>query len=221
MRRPTARRRRPADYTARSGTLDVRGRGRRRRPSPCTVNGDTLDEANETFFVNLSAPSNATIADGQGVGTITDDDATPSLSINDVTVTEGNAGTTTPRSRSRCPPRAARPSPSTTRRPTATATAPARLHGDHRHADLRARARPRRPITSRCNGDTARRGERDVLRQPLEPVNATIADGQGLGTIIDDDPPPALSSTTYRWPKATPARANATFTVSLARRPAA
>ena len=34
-----------------------------------------------------------TIADGIGVGTITDDDAAPTLSINDVTVTEGNTGT--------------------------------------------------------------------------------------------------------------------------------
>ena len=41
------------------------------------VNGDVLDEADETFFVNLSSPVNATIADGQGVGTITDDDAAP------------------------------------------------------------------------------------------------------------------------------------------------
>ena len=38
-------------------------------------------------------PANATIADGQGVGTITDDDDPPSLSIGDVTVTEGTAGT--------------------------------------------------------------------------------------------------------------------------------
>lgn len=38
------------------------------------VNGDVLDEPNETFFVNLSGPTNATIADGQGVGTIVDDD---------------------------------------------------------------------------------------------------------------------------------------------------
>ena len=41
------------------------------------VVGDLLDEANETFFVNLSSPGNATIADGQGIGTITDDDAAP------------------------------------------------------------------------------------------------------------------------------------------------
>ena len=64
---------------------------RRRRRSPC-VNGDVLDEANETFAVNLSNAVNATIADKQGVGTINDDDATPGLSINDVTVTEGDCG---------------------------------------------------------------------------------------------------------------------------------
>jgi len=36
--------------------------------------GDTVVEGNETFFVNLSEPVNATIADGQGKGTIIDDD---------------------------------------------------------------------------------------------------------------------------------------------------
>ena len=30
------------------------------------VNGDRLGEPNETFVVSLSAPTNATIADGQG-----------------------------------------------------------------------------------------------------------------------------------------------------------
>ena len=54
-----------------------------------TVNGDLLDEANETYFVNLTTPVNATIDDGQGQGTITDNDPPPALSINDVTVTEG------------------------------------------------------------------------------------------------------------------------------------
>ena len=57
------------------------------------VNGDTLDEDNETFFVNLTNPSNATIDDAQGVATIIDDDGDPSLTINDVSVTEGNSGT--------------------------------------------------------------------------------------------------------------------------------
>ena len=38
------------------------------------IRGDTVHEANETFFVNLSAATNATIADAQGLGTITNDD---------------------------------------------------------------------------------------------------------------------------------------------------
>src|SRR3989442_1050710 len=35
---------------------------------------------------------NATISDGQGLGTITNDDAAPTLTINDVTANEGNLG---------------------------------------------------------------------------------------------------------------------------------
>src|SRR5437667_35231 len=58
-----------------------------------SVNGDTLNEANETFLVNLSSQVNAALTDGQGVGTINNDDPLPSLAINDVAVTEGNSGT--------------------------------------------------------------------------------------------------------------------------------
>lgn len=38
------------------------------------VNGDTVTEPNETFFVNLTAATGANIGDGQGVGTINNDD---------------------------------------------------------------------------------------------------------------------------------------------------
>ncbi|HMC69127.1 MAG TPA: CSLREA domain-containing protein, partial [Mycobacteriales bacterium] len=39
--------------------------------------GDTSYEANETFFVNLTSPTEATITNGQGVGTINNDDKPP------------------------------------------------------------------------------------------------------------------------------------------------
>jgi hypothetical protein len=42
------------------------------------VDGDGTVEPSETFFVNLSGATNATIADNQGVGTITNDDTPPS-----------------------------------------------------------------------------------------------------------------------------------------------
>jgi hypothetical protein len=38
------------------------------------VNGDISEESDETFFVNLSNAINASVSDGQGVGTITDND---------------------------------------------------------------------------------------------------------------------------------------------------
>src|SRR4029077_19601971 len=57
------------------------------------VNGDRVPEPNETFVVNLSSPTNATIADAQGVGTILDDE--PRISISDVTKAEGKKNQTT------------------------------------------------------------------------------------------------------------------------------
>jgi hypothetical protein len=56
------------------------------------VNGDRLAEPNETFNVNLSGATNANIADGQGVGTIVDDE--PRISIGDVSEKEGKRGQT-------------------------------------------------------------------------------------------------------------------------------
>jgi hypothetical protein len=58
------------------------------------VCGETANEANETFFVNLSAPVNAAIGDGQGRGTINNDDGLPALSVNDTAVAEGLNGAT-------------------------------------------------------------------------------------------------------------------------------
>ncbi|MBC7815844.1 MAG: DUF4394 domain-containing protein, partial [Planctomycetaceae bacterium] len=63
------------------------------------INGDLLVEANETFFVNLTAAVNAGFSDAQGLGTIVNDDAplvipAPTLSISDVAVLEGDTGAT-------------------------------------------------------------------------------------------------------------------------------
>ena len=88
------------DYVAASGTLQF-GANENTKTISVTINGDTKVEANETFNVLLSNATNgATISDNQGVGTITNDDSatTPppaagSVSINDVTISEGNSGT--------------------------------------------------------------------------------------------------------------------------------
>ena len=54
--------------------------------------GDTRNEAPESFGVTLSAPTNATLADATGTGTIADNDPLPTLSLAGCTVDEGNAG---------------------------------------------------------------------------------------------------------------------------------
>ena len=83
----------PGDYAAASGTLTF-SPGQTAKQIIVAVNGDTTVETSETFTVNLSNPTNATIV-GTGVatGTITNDDALPTLTIAAATVTEGNRGT--------------------------------------------------------------------------------------------------------------------------------
>ena len=58
-----------------------------------TVNGDDVDELDETFTVNLSGATNATIGTAIGTGTITDDEDAE-ISIGDATVGEGDGGST-------------------------------------------------------------------------------------------------------------------------------
>jgi hypothetical protein len=62
-----------SDYQAASGVLTFNP-GERSKLITVVVDGDRRRESNETFFVNLSDPANATIADGQGRGTIYNDD---------------------------------------------------------------------------------------------------------------------------------------------------
>jgi chitinase len=57
------------------------------------VIGDITIEPDETFRVTLSDPSGLTIADGEGVGTIRDDDIVSNISIADASVSEGDTGT--------------------------------------------------------------------------------------------------------------------------------
>jgi len=68
------------DYVVNTGSLTFSA-GQMVKTVTVAVNGDTTPEANETFFVNLSAPSGATIADGQGQGTISDDDSSAAAVI--------------------------------------------------------------------------------------------------------------------------------------------
>jgi Fungalysin metallopeptidase (M36)/Bacterial Ig domain/Calx-beta domain len=66
----------PGDYRWTAGQL-VFPPGTTSVPVAVTVIGDTAVEPNETLVVNLSAPTRAVVGDGQGVGTIINDDSPP------------------------------------------------------------------------------------------------------------------------------------------------
>ncbi|MDJ1183027.1 beta strand repeat-containing protein [Roseofilum casamattae] len=65
-----------SDYTTTSGTLTFAA-GETSQNITVSITDDSLDEINETFLVNLTNPTNATIADPQGQGTIIDNDRAP------------------------------------------------------------------------------------------------------------------------------------------------
>ncbi len=62
------------DYRAASGTLSF-SPGTTSRTITITINADKTSEANETFFINLSNPTNAALGVAKGTGTIVNDDA--------------------------------------------------------------------------------------------------------------------------------------------------
>jgi hypothetical protein len=80
----------PTDYTAVNTPLTF-APGETSKTFTVPVNGDTVGELNETFFVNLTTPVNATITDAQGVGTINDEEPFVSVQFGQATfsVNEG------------------------------------------------------------------------------------------------------------------------------------
>jgi hypothetical protein len=181
----------PADYTSTSGQVTF-APGETSKTVDVPVRGDRLDEDDETFSVDLSSPTDATIGDGHGVGTIVDDDPAPAISIADGSVTEGDAGTA-----------------SLTFTATLDAASGKTVTVDFASADGSAAAPADYSATSGtltfAPGDTSKTVtvpvKGDTLDEPDETIgvhlsnatSATIARADAVGTIRDDDAAPALS----------------------------
>ncbi|MFL6334996.1 MAG: Calx-beta domain-containing protein [Pyrinomonadaceae bacterium] len=174
-----------ADYTATSGTVTFNP-GQTSKTVTVQVKGDTTDELNETFNVNLSNPTNAAIDDGTGVGTINDDDGPPALSINDVTVTEGNAGTINAAFTVSLLPA----SGLTVSVNYATANGTATAGSDYAAASGTLTFNPgetSKPVNVTVNGDNIFEGDETFFVNLSGASNADVTDNQGRGTIDDDD----------------------------------
>jgi hypothetical protein len=226
----------PTDYRSTSGTLKF-APGETSKIVSVPVFGDNLDERDETFFLNLSNPSNATILNGQARDLILDDDG-PFVDVSDVPVTdEGDSG-----------PKAfnfivslSAPSPQaiSVLVNTTDGTAIGAVGGTGLNSqDYRPEGRPAPLRVNFAPGDTSKtvtvlvegdiRNERDetfrldlvgVEKNPNDPTNtvepATIRDSQGIATIRNDDDPPFISINDVSLLEGNGGQTNFVFTVQL------
>ena len=203
-----------SDYTPTSGTLTFNP-GVVSQPITVPSLGDVLFEGDETFFVNLTVPSGATIADNQGLGTITNDDAQPTILINDVTQAEGNAGTTNFIFNVTLTSGSA--TPVTVNYATADGTATT-AGTDYTATSGTLTFNPgvvSQPITVLVSGDTAFEPNETFFVNLTVPSGATIADNQGLGTITNDDGAFADLSLTKTGPSTVPPGGTITYTITV------
>lgn len=82
-----------ADYTPATGRLSF-APGDVTKVVTVSVQGDPWREGDETFSLELSRPTNASLATSSALAIIADDDANPVVSLDDAIVIEGNAGVT-------------------------------------------------------------------------------------------------------------------------------
>src|SRR5206468_2951997 len=174
-----------------------------------------LDEPDETILVNLTAATNATISDGQGVVTILDDDSVPVLTINDVSVVEGNSG----RTNAVLTVSLSAASAQTVVVNFATANGTATAGTDYISTNGTLTFLPgqtSQTITVAVLGDALDELDETILVNLTAATNATISGGQGVVTIVDDDAAPVLAINDVSVVEGDSGTTNAVLTVSLA-----
>ncbi len=174
------------DYTSTSGELTF-APGETSQPLTVQVLNDALDEVDETFWVVLSSPSNATLGSATGVATITDNDPAPTLSINNATVTEGDSGVVTAVftvSLSQASSKVI-----TVLVQTSNGSAVAGV--DYTAVATTLTFTPGGPLSQTVSinvlSDESSESTETFLLSLSSPSNATLGTSQGTGTILDDD----------------------------------
>ena len=176
------------DYTAKSLTSQTIAQGMSTYTFTVVVNGDLTPELNETFFVNIINLVGALPVDVQGLGTITNDDAAPNLTINSVSLNEGNSAQTTYTfTVSLSTPAPAGGVTFNIATADVTATAPS----DYTANSLMAQTIPEGSTTYTfnvlVNGDATPEGNETFQVNVTGVVNAIVVSSQGVGTILNDD----------------------------------
>ncbi|HKY75162.1 MAG TPA: Calx-beta domain-containing protein, partial [Acidimicrobiia bacterium] len=180
-----------ADYTAKSLTTLTFSAGQTSKAVNVTVRGDTVHEPDETMLLNLSSPVGAPVSDGQGIGTILDDDpapVVPVVSIDDVSITEGNnifGKNMTFTVRLSAPA----PGPISIQYQTADGTAV--QPGDYTRKGLTtlsfSKGQTAKTFTVTIKGDAVAEPDEWLFVLLSNPVGMTMGDGSAAGFILNDD----------------------------------
>lgn len=205
----------PSDYTATSGTASF-GAGQTTTTFSVPILADGLPEATETIGVTLSSPGGGAALGALtgGVIYVVSSDVLPTLSIGDVSLSEGNTGTQNADFSVTLVPASVQTVTVIYTTADGTATAPS----DYTATVGTLTFNPTetvKTISVPVVGDTSPESDEIFSVDLFGPVNAEIGDAHGQGTIVNDDPP-LLSIDDVSLTEGNSGTGNASFTVSLA-----
>ncbi len=146
---------------------------------------DLLDEFDETIGITLKEELNASLNRSQGVATILDNDPPPSVSINDVSLQEGNSGTTS--ASFTVGLSAVSGKPITLQYNTMDQSATSTDYVSKSGIISIPAGTISSTITVQVNGDTMFEPDETFVVLLSNPNNVEINDAQGQGTIVNDD----------------------------------
>jgi predicted extracellular nuclease len=156
------------------------------------VNGDLLNEVDETFFVTLSNPGEAVITDGQGLGSILNDDPLPHVMIQNAVVRESTGGLVD----AVFAVRLSEPSGLTVRVEFSTADETAAAGADYIATAGTLTFAPGEVVQTidvPVIGDPINEANETFLVGLENAVNATLKGRPATGMIVNDDPRPRIS----------------------------
>jgi subtilisin family serine protease len=182
-----------SDYTALALTTITFAAGETTKAVPVDVLGDAVPEANETFYLNLSSPVGAVLADTQGLATIVDPTGLPTATVSNVTVLEGNSGTTAAVFTVSISPPAGQASSVNVATASSSATAGVDYTAVPTTVVSFAAGESTKTVSVLVNGDTLAESNETFSLNLSSPVGIVIGDTQGTGTIVNDDVAPDIS----------------------------
>ena len=179
------------DYAAKTAIVTFPAGSTADQTFTVLVNGDTKYETDETFTATLSAPTGGlVIIDNAAVGTITNDDAPPSISITDVTAPEGDAGTTPFTFTVALSSPSALTATATATTADGTASTVLLDYADGNQVLTFAPGETSKSFTVFVNGDITPEPDETFTVGLTNITGATVGDASGLGTITNDDQVP-------------------------------